>query len=228
MPRAGLDSDAVLQAAVALADSEGLETLTIAKLASFLGIKAPSLYNHIQSLDGVKDHLTTQGLLSLLDRSRNAMAGVAGQDALEALGHSQRGFAKDHPGLWAATQLPVAGWNEASQTAAEAYLALVLAVLRGYGATGDRAIHATRFLRASLRGFIDLELGGGFGLPQDVDASFSTLLKMLDAGLHSMVNGDAIPKRRRSRSSQRSSSPKKSNLETDSETPSHTHRRLPD
>ena len=192
MPRAGVDSDAVLQAAVALADSEGLEHLTIAKLASFLGIKAPSLYNHIRSLDAVRDQLTTQGLRSLLDRSRDALAGVAGQDALEALGHSQRRFAKEHPGLWAATHLPVAGWSQASQTAANAYLALVLAVLRGYEIKGNAAIDAARFMRASLRGFIDLELGGGFGLSQDVDGSFSALLQMLDAGLHSQINRSAL------------------------------------
>ena len=183
MARAGLDSGVVLQAAIAIADSQGLESLTIAKLASSLGVKAPSLYNHISSLDRVKDDLTTQGLLLLLDRSRDAMAGVAGRDALEALGHSQRQFAKEHPGLWAATQLPVAEWSEASQKAADAYLALALAVLRGYGATGDTAIHALRVIRAALRGFIDLELGGGFGLHQDVDVSFSTLLNMLDASL---------------------------------------------
>ena len=188
MPRAGVDPDVVLQAAVALADSEGLEQLTIAKLASFLGIKAPSLYNHIRSLEAVKDQLTTQGLLSLLERSRNAMVGVAGRDALEALGHAQRQYAKDHPGLWAATHLPVAGWSEASHTAANAYLALVLAVLRGYGATGDAAIHAARLMRASLRGFIDLEVGGNFGLPQDVDRSFTALLEMLDAGLRSLLS----------------------------------------
>lgn len=183
MARAGLDLDVVLQAAIMIADSEGLESLTIAKLALVLGVKAPSLYNHIRSLDMVKDDLTTQGWLLLLDRSRDAVAGVAGGDALDALGHSQRQFAKDHPGLWAATQLPVAGWSDASQKAADAYLALALAVLRGYGATGDAAIHAIRVLRASLRGFIDLELGGGYGLPQDVDVSFCTLLKMLDAAL---------------------------------------------
>jgi AcrR family transcriptional regulator len=183
MARAGLDVDVVLQAAIVIADSQGLESLTVAKLAASLGVKSPSLYNHIRSLDMVKDDLTTQGLLLLLDRSRDAMAGVAGRDALDALGHSQRQFAKDHPGLWAATQLPVAGWSEASQKAADAYLALAMAVLRGYGVTGDAAIHAIRVIRASLRGFIDLELGGGFGLPQDVDVSFSTLLKMLDAAL---------------------------------------------
>lgn len=187
MPRAGLGHDVVLQTAITIADSEGLSSLTIAKLALRLGVKAPSLYNHIRSLDCVKDDLTTQALQSLLDRSRDAMAGVAGRDALDAWSHSQRQFARDHPGLWAAMKLPVAGWSEASQKAAQAYLALGLAVLRSYGVTGDQAIHAARFIRASLRGFIDLEHGGGFGLSQDVDASFSTLLHLLDAGLRSLM-----------------------------------------
>ena len=187
MPRAGLDAEVVLQTAVMLADAEGLESLTVAKLALRLGVKAPSLYNHMRSLDCVKDDLTTQAMRSLLDRSRDAMAGVAGRDALNALGHAQRRFAQDHPGLWAATKLPVAGWGEAAHKTADAYLALVLAVLRGYGAAGDHAIHAARFLRAALRGFIDLELGGGFGLSQDVDESFSTLLQLLDAALRSQA-----------------------------------------
>lgn len=186
MGRAGLDVHVVLQAAITIADSSGLESLTIAKLAASLGVKAPSLYNHIESLDRIKDGLTTQGLLMLLDRTRDAMAGVAGKDALDALGRSQRQFAKDHPGLWAATQLPVAGWSDASQRAADAYLTLALAVLRGYGITGDAAIHAIRVIRSSLQGFIDLELGGGFGLPLDLDLSFSTLLRMMDAALRSL------------------------------------------
>ncbi len=58
-------------------------------------------------------------------------------------------------------------------------------------ACGLRPVH-TRF---SAR-VIDLELGGGFGLPQNVDASFSTLLQMLDAGLRSALNGSAIPNSR--------------------------------
>lgn len=183
MPRAGLDVDSVLQAAVACADAEGLESLTVAKPASRLGIKPPSLYNHIRSLDYLKDDLTTQALLSLLNRSREAVAGVAGRDALDGLGWSQREFAREHPGLWAAMKLPVARWIDAAQKAGDGYLSLVTAVLCGYGATGDRAIHTARFIRSSLQGFIDLEVGGGFGLLQSVDESFSVLLDLLDAGL---------------------------------------------
>ena len=185
MARAGLDLETVLQAAATVVDAEGLERLTFAKLAALLGVKPPSLYNHVASLDWVKDALTYRGLLLLLDRSRDAIAGVAGQDALDALGHAQRQFAKEHPGLWAATQLPLAGWSPVTQKVADAYLKLVLAMMKGYGLTGDSAVHAARVVRASLRGFIDLELGGGFGLPQDVEVSFSRLLEMMDASLRS-------------------------------------------
>lgn len=189
MAKAGLNLEKVLQAATTIVDAEGLGCLTIALLATSLGVKPPSLYNHIASLDRLKDALTHRAVLLLLDNSRDSLAGVAGQEALNALGHSQRQFAREHPGLWAAMQLPLAGWNEATQNAADAYLNLVLAVLRGYGATGDNAVHAARVLRASLRGFIDLELGGGFGLPQNVDVSFSILLKMMHTSLKSYKNG---------------------------------------
>lgn len=185
MARAGLDLETVLQAATEIVDAEGLDCLTLAKLATMLGVKPPSLYNHVASLDGLKDALTHRGMLGLLDRSRDSLAGVAGKDALNGLGHSQRQFAKEHPGLWAATQLPLAGWSGATQKTADAYLKLVLAMMRGYGITGDTAVHAARVIRATLRGFIDLELGAGFGLPQDVDVSFSMLLKMMDASLQS-------------------------------------------
>ena len=185
MARAGLDIGLVKQAAMAIADSKGFEALTIAKLASNLGVKAPSLYNHIRNLDMVRDELTQHGWRLALDRTRDAIAGVAERNALEALCSSHRQFAKEHPGVWTAMQTPVAKWSEATQKVTDAYLALVFAVLRGYGITGEMAIHAARAVRAALRGFIDLELGGGYGLPQDVDVSFNKLVKMLDSGLRS-------------------------------------------
>ena len=77
MPRAGLDPEIVLRTAAAIADCDGLELLTIAKLAVRLGVKAPSIYHHIRSLDCVKDDLTIKALQSMIDRTRDALAGVA-------------------------------------------------------------------------------------------------------------------------------------------------------
>ncbi|MGZ3638658.1 MAG: TetR family transcriptional regulator, partial [Ktedonobacterales bacterium] len=49
--RVGLDQEAVIQAAADLVDAEGLDALSLARLAEKLGVRTPSLYNHISSLD---------------------------------------------------------------------------------------------------------------------------------------------------------------------------------
>ncbi|MFM9878424.1 MAG: TetR-like C-terminal domain-containing protein [Rhodoglobus sp.] len=51
--------------------------------------------------------------------------------------------------------------------------------LSGYGLTGDDEIDAIRSLRSALHGFVALEAAGGFGLPLDVDRSYTRLVEML-------------------------------------------------
>lgn len=57
--RARLSREKVLRAAVALADGDGIESLTMRKLGEKLGIEAMSLYNHVANksdlLDGMID-----------------------------------------------------------------------------------------------------------------------------------------------------------------------------
>jgi AcrR family transcriptional regulator len=54
-PRARLNRDRVLRAAVALADEGGIEALTMRKLAQALGVEAMSLYNHVTNKDDILD-----------------------------------------------------------------------------------------------------------------------------------------------------------------------------
>jgi AcrR family transcriptional regulator len=56
-PRARLNRDRVLRAAVALADEGGTEGLTMRKLGQALGVEAMSLYNHVANKDEVLDGL---------------------------------------------------------------------------------------------------------------------------------------------------------------------------
>ncbi len=59
--RQPLSRDRVLRAAVALADEQGLDAVTMRRLGEQLGVEAMSLYNHVQSkrdlLDGMIDEL---------------------------------------------------------------------------------------------------------------------------------------------------------------------------
>ncbi len=60
---------------------------------------------------------------------------------------------------------------------------VIVAVLRGYGLEGDDALHGVRIVRATLHGFVTLELEGGFGLPLSLDTTFDRLVAALDRGL---------------------------------------------
>jgi AcrR family transcriptional regulator len=63
--RKPLSRDAILEAAVALLDREGLAGLSMRKLGAALGVEAMSLYNHIPSKDALLDGIHERILLSL-------------------------------------------------------------------------------------------------------------------------------------------------------------------
>ncbi len=54
-PRTPLSKERVLQAAIALADEGGIESLTMRKLAKDLGVEAMSLYYHVTNKDDILD-----------------------------------------------------------------------------------------------------------------------------------------------------------------------------
>jgi AcrR family transcriptional regulator len=54
-PRIPLTRERILEAAIAIADEEGLEALTMRRLGSELGVQAMSLYNHVANKDDLRD-----------------------------------------------------------------------------------------------------------------------------------------------------------------------------
>jgi AcrR family transcriptional regulator len=181
MPRVGLDTDAVVAAAAALADEEGLEQLSLARLAAALGIRTPSLYAHVEGLADLRARLGARGARELGAALQVAAAGRSGVHALRAVAPAYRAYAHAHPGSYTAAQ--VASDREENQAAGAAVVALLVAVLDAYGLGGDDAIHAVRAVRSALHGFVALEHEGGFGIPLSLDESYGRLVDMIDAGL---------------------------------------------
>jgi AcrR family transcriptional regulator len=176
MPRRGLDAEAVVSAGAALADRVGIERLTVAGLATELGVRAPSLYAHVDGLDDLRQRIGARGAHELAEAIAAAAAGRARRDALDAVAGAYRNYAREHPGSYAALQ-PARGES------AEAAVEVVIAVLHGYGLEGDEAIHVARALRSALHGFVLLEAEGGFGIALSTDESFDRLVAVMDRGL---------------------------------------------
>ncbi len=172
----------MVDAACALADRDGLEAVTLGRLAAELGVRPPSLYNHVDGLDGVLRGIALQALGRLADTLQAAAVGRSGRDALRSTAHAMRAFARDHPGGYAATQRAMPADPEVG-AAAERVVSVFVAVLRAWDLEGDDAIHAVRIVRSALHGFVALELGGGFGLPLDLDESFERMVGVLADGL---------------------------------------------
>ncbi len=183
MPRAGLTTDRVVSAAGDLADENGWSQLTLASLAARLGVRQPSLYKHIDSLDGLHRGIALEARRELGEVIARAAVGRAGPEALRAVCRAYRGWVHEHPGRYAATVRAPAADDEEDQRASADVVAVVVDVLAGFGLRGERAIDAARTVRSAVHGFVVLEASGGFGLPRGLDTSFDFLVDTLVVGL---------------------------------------------
>jgi AcrR family transcriptional regulator len=183
MPRRGLDSRQVIDAAVSIADREGLEAVTLARVADSLGVRAPSLYHHVAGRDGLLRAVALRGLGELTARLQAAALGRAGPEALATTANAYREYAHAHPGLYAATQRAVPPGDAEHEQAGLAAVQVLSAVLRASHLEDDELLHAVRVIRSALHGFVSLEANGGFALPLDLDRSFERLIETLAAGL---------------------------------------------
>lgn len=183
MPRQGLDRARVVAEAAALADAEGIEAVTLAALAARLGVKAPSLYKHVASLDALRVGVAIATIDELADRLGAAVAGRSGRDALDAFGRAWVAYARAHPGRYTLTVRAPDPDDAAHVAAGERVLAVLRATLRPLALAGDAETHAIRVVRSALHGFCALEAAGGFRIPVGHDASLDRLLDVLAAGL---------------------------------------------
>ena len=173
--RRRLTKDAVVDAAIAVVEEDGVAELTLSRVARALGIKPPSLYNHVDSLDALRREVALRAIADLGRRLGQAAMGRAGRDALHAIAAEFRSYANANPGLYelsAQARPDDAEYAAASMRPVEP----VLAILRSYDLDGAAGIHAARGLRAALHGFVSLEHLDGFGLDIDVDESFTWLV----------------------------------------------------
>lgn len=184
--RHGITPEVIADAAAAIADREGIGAVSLARLAAMLGIKPPSLYKHVDGLDAILAMLTRRGLAEANARLQRATVGRSRNDALIALAHAYWDFARERPGLYAASLRPIPAGDREAAIAGEALLGTLSAVLAGYGLAGDEARHAMRGFRAIIHGFVSLDATGAFRLRGDLAVSFDRLLAAFarDLGPH--------------------------------------------
>ncbi|HUH08217.1 MAG TPA: TetR-like C-terminal domain-containing protein [Egibacteraceae bacterium] len=182
--KVGVTLDDVLDAALTIADERGLAAVTLTETASALGIRTPSLYNHVGGLEGLRRQLRLRGAAALAMAFRAVDAGGEPAHVLRALARAYRRFARQRPGLYEAIQPAVApGEDDQLYAALQEPVLVVVDVLRRVPLADPDLIPAVRAFRAMLHGFADLERRGGFGMPVDIDSSFEMSIDLVIDGL---------------------------------------------
>ncbi len=186
--KVGLTLEDVIDVAATIADRDGLEAASLRAVADELGIKTPSLYNHVAGLAGLRRELA----LHAAGRMGEVVAAAGTPDTpdeiLRGTARSYRRFALDHPGLYSAMlPAPKPGEDEELYAAMAAPVATLAETLVAAGVDEQQTTHLIRALRAVVHGFIDLEMKDGFGMPEDIDVSFESAVDVVIAGVLARV-----------------------------------------
>ena len=191
-PAPKLSREVIVGAALAFLDREGWDALTVNALATQLGTKGPSLYNHVESLDALRRAVRMRVVDDILTMLSTVGSGRTRDDAVMAMASAYRSYAHHHPGRYSAfTRMPLGGDDPEFTAASHAAAAPVIAVLASYGLDGQDAFYAALEFWAALHGFVLLEMTGvmeagagpgGIGAI-DTDAVFSDMVLRLAAGM---------------------------------------------
>ena len=191
-PRSNLTKEIVVQTAADLLNADGPGALSLNRLAEKLDIRTPSLYNHVDGLSGLMRELSILNARNLTQRLSDAAIGRSGPPAVMSIMQSYRTYIKESTGLYLST-LRASGTQdevdpELQQEEARS-LKVAMAVMDSFDLQGEDAVHAVRALRSLVHGFATLEVSGGFGMPLDLDESFSRLIDLFIAGLQKQKAG---------------------------------------
>ena len=187
MSRGTLDPQQVVESAAALADAEGLDAVTLTRVAEHLGVRQPALYRHVDNFDALIRALGLRGRGILADRLGAAAVGMAGDDAVRAMGAAWRSMVADHPGLYAATDRYPCTTDPELEEAVERVVEVLGQALTAYGLSDVDRVHAARSMRSVFHGFAHLESGDGHPYALDLDDSFNHLVDLLCAGIRQMA-----------------------------------------
>jgi AcrR family transcriptional regulator len=191
---AKLSRDSIVDGALTFLDREGWDSLTINALATQLGTKGPSLYNHVDSLEDLRRAVRIRVIDDIITMLNRVGEGRARDDAVLVMAGAYRSYAHHHPGRYSAfTRMPLGGDDPEYTAATRGAAAPVIAVLSSYGLDGDEAFHAALEFWSAMHGFVLLEMTGVMD-DIDTDVVFSDMVLRLAASLdRRTASGGAVP-----------------------------------
>lgn len=174
---ARIDRDAILQTARAMMEQEGVDGLSVNRLAAALGVKPPSLYHHFKSKAALLREINATTNAGLVTAMYTALyeTDAALPDKIMGMARAYRTYAHEHPVSYGLAYTNVVAELRPDPEFLEK-LALTLQVQIAELVGPGESLPALRGLWALVHGFVVLELGGQFQRGGDLDATFERVV----------------------------------------------------
>jgi AcrR family transcriptional regulator len=160
---------AVVAAGREIVESDGVEALTMQRVAERVGIRAPSLYKRVGSRSELVRMVADQVALDLAQTLDEVRGSGDPEADLRAVAAAFRSFAHRNRATYSLVFEP--GSGGVSPEARDRSSIPVLEVARAL-AGDDDALPAARTIVAWAQGFLTMELNGAFQLGGDVDEAW--------------------------------------------------------
>lgn len=190
--RLRLNRATVVDMAAAIADAEGIGAVSLSRIAGDAGVRQPALYRHVSGIDDLLVQLSLRARHLLVDALSRAIAGTSRDESVHAVAHAWRDFVREHPGLYAATDLVPSVGDPGVELSLAGVVGTLTSALDGYSLTPSQRAHCARSLRSSLHGFSVLERDGGHPEPYAIDRSLANLVDLFCRGIASLEAGDSF------------------------------------
>jgi len=194
-----LTRERILACAVAMADRDGLDAVTLRRIAGELGVHVTSLYNHVDTRDAITDGIVDL----LLDQAHLPTAPVGWEEWVRSFFAAMSTMATQHPGAFAALsrrpvqgaraaasfEVALAAFGTAGLSAQDAYNAVKAVALTGLMVGMERSMSVRGEILETVIDALPQESFPQFHalLGNDPTTAWSFSLETLVAGLRAQI-----------------------------------------
>lgn len=162
MSAKGLSKEIIIAEAVSYIANTGQPTISMHELARRLGIKTPSLYNHIKNTRELRHEVFRYAIDQFVANQKAAIQGKQKDEAVKAFAEAYHSFATENKGLYRLIMAIPSEEDDQAKEMAIPLLSTVVEMLSDYGLAEESIAHWQRVFRAILHGFISEEDLGYF------------------------------------------------------------------
>jgi AcrR family transcriptional regulator len=179
-----ITKEAVIHAASEIADADGLNKVTLKVVAEKLGIRTPSLYNHIESLDDLLREVAHNGMKAMNNQMINVAIGNSGDTAIKSVGVVYFNYIINHPGIYETIQWATWHGNEETAEIFENYKMLLVKLILSCNLKTQETDEILSLVMSVLHGYCSLQLGKALKEPEKAIKGLTDSMDIVLSGIH--------------------------------------------